>query len=77
MATKTVVIGDKVKLEYFGKERLYLVMAIHPETGVEVPLFNLSDDRALAIAEIEFDGYLDPIFYELDEHLIALNDKQD
>ena len=40
-------------------------------------LLNLSDDRALAIAEIEFDGYIELKFVPLDDKLIGLHERRD
>ncbi|MHC4311215.1 MAG: hypothetical protein ACYSW3_01940 [Planctomycetota bacterium] len=75
MATKTITVGKALKLEYFDNQRLYLVMAIDVQTGEEVALLNLSDDKLQAIAEMEFEGFVDPIFKPIDDFLDQMNDK--
>lgn len=77
MTTKTITVGKKLKLEYYGDQRLYIVIAIEEDTGDEITLLNLSDDKLQAIAEMEFDGYIDPIFKPLDDFLYQMDEKEE
>jgi hypothetical protein len=73
MATKTVTIGNSVKLEYFDNKRLYIVIATDMETNEDYIALNLNNDMLEAIAEMEFKGLTDPVFFPLDDYLVQID----